>query len=200
MIPIPYGERRICTVTSGARKLVVCEHCHKAYVYLAFRQGQGTGENYLWLMGEQAEEQARREAEAEVESRLAEAIEPVPCPGCGWYQANMIEPARSHHLYRWHRAGFWLVLFGGVLMFFFWLFHEYFPEWPPGHVGFRLTQAAVLAGAALMIIRFVLAQRYQPNSLPLEHRLMMGRALADLVEDPRAARRASHQGQGECHA
>ncbi len=58
-----------------------------------------------------------------------------------------------------------------------------------------MPQAAVLAGAAIMIIRFVLAKRYQPNELPLEHRLAMGRALADLVDDPQTIRRASHQAQ-----
>jgi hypothetical protein len=98
MIHIPIGETSVCTATSAATKVATCEKCRQRYSYVAVREAKGAGLNFLCLAQREADEQARVEAERALQYELARAIAPVPCPRCGWFQANMLPIARQRHL------------------------------------------------------------------------------------------------------
>src|SRR5262245_9087754 len=114
-IPIPYGEQKICTAGATAQKAVRCESCDKKYVYLTYREGVGSGDNFLWLNSAGADAEAAEEARQNVADKLAWAVDPVPCPNCGHFQSDMILPAQRLHLYRWHRVGLWMAVAGLIL-------------------------------------------------------------------------------------
>lgn len=183
-IPIPIGERRICTVTASAPRIIRCEQCGRSYAYWVARQGEGIAQNVLWLRGEEASREAQLKAAAQAQAALADAVDPVPCPNCGWLQSTMIGRARQLYLHHLNRAGLLLPMFGLVLLLFFVPAHRAFPESLPLSIGFRLDQCAIIGGPLLVVLRFLLARRYQPNAQPLEKRLESGRARAVLVDDP----------------
>ncbi len=185
MIPIPLGERTACTVTSKAAKLVRCEQCGRHYAYLAIREGHGEGMNLLWLRGKAAKSEAQTEAEAEAREKLLAAIDPVPCPGCGWFQSNMIGAARSLYLSWLSRVGVLMLGFGLALVFFFLLGFKAFPDSEGWTLALRLDLGAVVLGALLIVVRYGMARRFQPNQLPEATRISLGNAQAMIVEDPK---------------
>lgn len=178
IIPIPVGERRICTIQGSIPQSVCCEKCRLDYVYLSTRIARGTGTNPLFLAGQQAD----REAEQQARQRLAEAFEhavdPVPCPGCGWFQQNMIAPARQLHWAKLRQIGKWMAILSLIVMFPFYMAHKVSPESVTASVLYRGLQATFVVGLLLFPLRRFLASRFEPNGLPVGQRLQVGRTFA----------------------
>jgi hypothetical protein len=184
IIPIPYGKQHHCAVRVTGLKIIICEECKKPYAYAACRVGKGTDSDILWLNSAGATAAARAQAEADARDKLAKAIDPVPCPTCGWFQSNMITPARRRHLFFWHRFGLWTALFSFVLLPLPYSILKYSPDSLVANVFLRSTQVMCLGGVVLVAARFVLSQRFDPNKLPLKKRLQWGRSLAVVPPKP----------------
>jgi uncharacterized protein (DUF697 family) len=97
---IPYAMSYNSTVRGRAVKQVTCEGCRLEYVYMVERTGSGEGTSVLFLDNEGAAGRAEQAAVREVEQKLAEAVDVVPCPGCGRVQLHMFARA-ARDRYGW---------------------------------------------------------------------------------------------------
>jgi hypothetical protein len=61
-----------------------------------------TGTSPYGLTDEEAEQKARQRAEKRLRERLANEVDPVPCPNCGHYQREMF-PMMARREFRWYR-------------------------------------------------------------------------------------------------
>lgn len=92
-----------------AEKTESCERCRCNYGYTIFRRAIGRGSYFIFGSDAKATVEASREAVARANERLAKAIEPVPCPDCGWVQSAMIRQIRRDCA-RWMIGAGWLSL------------------------------------------------------------------------------------------
>lgn len=101
------------TIEKWGTKQVQCEFCKCSYVYdfsrKATRRAGGKAQAFAIhggligaLIGAAIDStthkddfQLREEAEQAAEQRMAGAVELAPCPGCGWFQADMVKEARK---------------------------------------------------------------------------------------------------------
>ena len=90
---------------------VSCEKCGCAYHYRLIRRGQGTGTAPYYLGQGGAERRAQTGAINELEHSLAREIDPVPCPDCGWFQAEMVREIERRS-FRWLKT---VALVGGIV-------------------------------------------------------------------------------------
>jgi hypothetical protein len=99
---------------------VTCEHCSTQFVYALTREVVGSGTSILFLDNAGAQDRANKEAEERLAQQLASEVDPVPCPKCSLYQADMVKAIRE-----------------GM---YFWLYI----------VAFLLVVAAIIGGAAFI--------------------------------------------------
>lgn len=89
MIPVPIGHHRGVLLTQRVPKHVVCEACQQEFVYIAVRRAQGSALSPLDLADKVADKMAEAQARRQLQ-RLLDEPDMVACPGCGWYQTDMI--------------------------------------------------------------------------------------------------------------
>ena len=179
---IPYARQYHSSVRGSALKQVNCEECNYEYFYIVEREGEGSGTSMLFLDNEGAAGRAEAQAAADLQDTLRRAVDLVPCPQCGRYQANMFRKARR--LYRR-----WLLVLGAVLTF------------GVGTVGgiaaianqqgadrgsnfaptpfFEIVIAFLVAlGIAMMIAKAITSARYDPNTQDQDERRQLGQSRA----------------------
>lgn len=174
------------TLTAQTAKSVTCESCGTDYVYLfgATAHGEGTS---LGILGDQGgAERAHDEAETQLQALLADGCSVVPCPACGWVQRQMFPEARRwRHRWMRHVAVGLLAVAGLVaVVAFFGTLVSFSGEDLLGAAWWWLG-AAILAATAggVAWLRSSLANRYDPNSEPVEQRKLHGRWLATTKEE-----------------
>lgn len=90
IIPIP---GKASAFTHGVLwKGVRCERCGCEYVYRVARSGEAS--QHFYGGGVSAVAGASDAARHDLQAQLWSAVEPAPCPDCGWLQADMIHAAR----------------------------------------------------------------------------------------------------------
>jgi hypothetical protein len=179
---IPYGIDYTVTLSGSVLKVLRCEQCGTEYGYQMTRSAQGGGTSLLFLDNQGAQDRAAQAASARLVAKLENSCDPVPCPQCGWYQAEMIPRVRRLR-YRWlQNTGIalfpisaFLVMAAAIihaanerqarLPVFVWVF------WGVVILGF-------LAAIALLILYYRLSARYDPNREDVEHRKRAGLARA----------------------
>jgi len=92
-----------------AEKTVLCERCQCNYGYTVYRRGVGQASYSIFGSKSKATEQATRNAAVRLKKLLQNAIEPVPCPGCGWVQSAMLRDMRRRFA-RWMIWAGWISL------------------------------------------------------------------------------------------
>lgn len=97
-IPIPIGRKYTSSVTGSTLQPCVCEQCGKEYYYVVQRTAQSEKTSYLWLNNDGASASAQNEAQEGIEKILENAVDPVACPECGWYQAKMVRILKARKL------------------------------------------------------------------------------------------------------
>jgi hypothetical protein len=151
------AQRGTAQVVERTTKLVRCEACNRKYGYAL----RGFG-HPAWR----------------VQQMLATWIEAIPCPACGWYQSNMISPARKLHR-RWMLYVGRCLTFGLIPLAAF----------VGAIVGFRepIFVASVVSlfavGIGMLIWRRRLAQGYDPNKEDADARKRNGQSRAALLSD-----------------
>jgi tellurite resistance protein len=98
LIPIPYGQRYTSRVSGSVTKLCRCEACSEEYLYTAKRKVSASGSSFLWLDNDGARERAISGAQGQIQAALAMAVDPVACPNCGWFQADMLSQLKRRRL------------------------------------------------------------------------------------------------------
>ncbi len=173
-----HATRRMTAEAPGqTTKVVCCEACGRSYAYELKRIGVGAD--------------AARAAE-NLKEKLEVGIEAIPCPACGWYQSDMIPEARK--LYRR-----WMVYVGqcltvglipvavfGEVIYAGYADLDKQPALPwPIFVAGLVCLLAV--GIGMLIGRYKLAQRYDPNEEDEEARKRCGQSRAILLSEQEAS-------------
>jgi tellurite resistance protein len=103
---IPYGTTYYAKVRGSKLNEVACENCAAVYLYQVERQGKGSGFSLFWLNNRGAQRKASSQAEATLHKALARAVDPVACPGCGWFQTSMCKLLKRKRM----RIALWIGL------------------------------------------------------------------------------------------
>ncbi len=93
-------------------KIVRCERCNCQYGYVVHRRAIGRSGYSIWRSKKKAADSATYKVAVKVVNLLANAIEPVPCPSCGWVQGAMVREMRR-------RFGRWIIAVGAVALVIF---------------------------------------------------------------------------------
>lgn len=182
LVPVFFPEFRV-TVIDAVPKEVSCESCGRDYVYLLARRVQRQAGG---LLGTQADAEAS--AETALRKALGPAVDPVPCPSCGWYQRLMVREARR----RWGRGllSLSLVLLvlgsGGLPLALAVAALRRGGNDPAGLLFLALTAACLVLAAVLPAGRFVLSQFHNPNAHDGDLRIRLGQNRAISQNDYRA--------------
>ena len=182
MIPIVWREYR-CTLSGSACKFVECEQCRNKYVYSITRSMEGQGSSLYFLDNTGAAGRARDRASAALQQLLATDCDPVPCPRCGWYQAEMVAKLRRNHkawlYWVWVSLLFAFVICSVIGWLMFWN--------PNGATAATLTlcvAGTIVAGAVgVMFYHRHLRNALEPNDTAQEERLLIGQSRAESVAD-----------------
>ncbi len=127
---IPVGTKYSCSLSGWMWKNVVCESCQSEYRYKAVEVVTGVADDFLWVDKSGAKKRAEEQAHNKLERRLARAIEPVPCPNCGWYQKNMTALFKRKRL-------IWMWCYGPLIAIVVWIIRlwpqssVWIPDWSP---------------------------------------------------------------------
>jgi hypothetical protein len=168
------------TVSGSVIKQVKCEKCQCDYAYEMFGQNTRTADNSLGhaavaggligaviavavtaASGGTSEDRLRAQAQANLDRSLAKRCEPVPCPACGWYQAEMVRESRTR--YRKPLLGLGAVLLtigaaGEVIL----LSMNSSPN-TVSPIAFAIAGAILLAGLAVIAWRWSMQRAYDIN-------------------------------------
>lgn len=111
---IPFGTQYTATVGGKAWKEVCCENCGEDYLFEVERSVSASSTSVLWLDNQGAQDKASEEAHRQIQQQLDDAIDPVSCPNCGWFQERMGQILKRNRL-------IWPLVvslpLGGILMF-----------------------------------------------------------------------------------
>lgn len=157
---ITVAKEYAATAKGSEIKHVTCEKCDESYVYTVTRKVKGHGATVGFADGNKAQKRAREKARKTLASELDKAIEPVPCVGCSWLQADMVREAKRRY-YRWlWRTGF-VIAFVAALVLIVILANRISHK-----VGSVLTWAwiAFSAGVVIVAVRTAMLSKYDPNS------------------------------------
>jgi hypothetical protein len=167
----------------SALKVVECEQCQTEFVYCLERTAAARVRSEYGWANEEALSRAKELAEQNLQKALHDAIDPVPCPACGWYQWDMVFEARRVHHGWMVNAG--CALFA-VIFFLFFVF-ACLAGLRVEPVSFQqfLILVAVLAaaGIALVAIKFVLTIFLNPNKEQVEIRKQIAKARTMLASE-----------------
>jgi hypothetical protein len=197
---VPYGMDYTTTTRGSMLKLAACEQCQAEYVYRLERMATGTGSSLLFVDNEGARNRSASRAERRLNQILDRAVDPVPCPACGWYQKAMVAKAR-----RLHRR--WMLQLGGGLLVGLipiGLIAVAINSGTEHRNGVPLITWTLLVGIfatlalmclGLMIGKVVLARGYDPNNQDVEARKQLGKARATLRADLERLAQQDHKPQ-----
>jgi hypothetical protein len=176
------------TTRGRAFKTVTCESCRAEFVYLLIRHGAGFAASAMFYDRAGAKERAAAQAEAELRRALAREQDPVPCPGCGWYQQSMVPLVRAAHRGWMRFVGALLLYLAAILGGLAALAVLTRRAGDRAAVGTALGLAEAAAWAAaigcgLVLARRLLARRVEPNDGDPEARKELGRRLARTREE-----------------
>jgi hypothetical protein len=173
-------------VRGSALKEVHCESCDSEYVYHVTRKAKADGTSILFFGMAAARRRAHDEAMKKLQKKLAKAIEAVPCPACGWYQAAMIPMFKRKRL-RWVKIiGLLSAATFVVLLLWTWATHAIFAGLPFPDWYDTLLVADVLAGGVgftLLLGRAISNWNFDANAFDPEIRIQQARTRALLREE-----------------
>ena len=176
------GKIYTCTITGGKQKFVDCEQCKQQYVYQMVREAQGRASSLYFLDNEGAEGRAKINAQAELEKRLKNDFDLVPCIYCGWYQANMVAKFRGQYRLWVYWLGLAFLSLAAICGAVVYLLYAIFESLST--TGTELLIAAgifLFAGLGTLLVRSFLALKFDPNASSLEERLAIAKMKAQTV-------------------
>src|SRR4051812_43734842 len=98
MFYVYIGRRYGANVTGSVVRRVTCEKCSCTYAYELTRAGSGHARSPYLLDNAGAQFRAQTRANKALRRALERDVDPVECPDCGWYQAEMEQEARRRTL------------------------------------------------------------------------------------------------------
>jgi hypothetical protein len=189
-IPIPIGVRHIAVVKGTVWKFVRCEQCNQPYAYQLELQATGEDLDLLFLDRTASTERAREQAEQNLTKKSHNCVLPVPCPDCGFYQAEMATLLKDEASMNALQIAGTVI---SVLAFFPLTFGMPFAA--------ILTVILATAGLSLLGYGYVVEFRFDPNAGDSEARKENGRThavwgeslIALLATTPNAESTGAHE-------
>ncbi len=164
---IPYGMDYVASAEGRAIKEADCENCGQRYSFSLRRAAVAGSTSILFLNNRGAKARAVDRAEQELQRKLVRAVEAVPCPHCGWYQAHMIPKLRRRHLLWMKNAGIVSLVVSVIALFAFvsCVAPEMGIRAPLWLLGALLGCGLGfgLAAIALLLTRYLQVIKYDPN-------------------------------------
>lgn len=183
---IPIARVYEAKTAGSAVKRVQCENCSTTFVYSVKRMCTGGGMGIAFLDDEGAQQRAQQEAARALKKALDAAIEVVPCPRCGWIQADMKALARRQHLPRLKIAGLALLVLSFIYLILIAIIGigvQLPVDRPAADLQGDLVFLIAVAGVTLLLGRIMACQQFDPNDEDVELRLQKGRDRAMLLSD-----------------
>lgn len=170
-----YFQKRFTAHVSGTIvRQVTCERCSFAFEYDITRTAAGYGISPYGVNDDGAARRAANHAERNLAELLAHAADPVPCPECGWLQADMVQESRAR---QWGtlRAVAISILFMSLLSMVLGAMlllgsNSLADEW---RTLFLWTGTPAAIAAALLIIRWLCVKAINPNAGEQQRRISM---------------------------
>ncbi|MEZ5944522.1 MAG: hypothetical protein R3C18_24300 [Planctomycetaceae bacterium] len=158
---------------------VECEACGHRYWYEAERSAESQGFSPLYLDGAGARRRAREDVERKLKRAFQNAVEVVPCPECGHYQAEMLPFVRKTYYWFFVPVAVVCFLAAGVVFVAGVVSDEHalsgeIPAW-------STVPAATLPLLGLLLLgtRWGLTLASDPNAEPREARIELGKKRAN---------------------
>lgn len=172
-----FGDPHEAVAKREIRREVECAACRQPFSYLVEVAATGRAFNLLSMDFGAARQRAVEAAEQKLETKIISAVRPVPCPWCSHLQRDMFRAARreAYPALRWIAIG--LFISAGVAALFagrdYLLSESLNPKyWKP----LLLLSAGLIAlGLVCLLLRNLIARRFDPNTTPREARLEKGR-------------------------
>jgi hypothetical protein len=161
-----FGRNYSAALTGSVVRHARCEKCSCEYGYEMVRRATGSGHSPYCLNNSGAQDRANAQASRALRRALEKGADPVACPECGWYQADMVRDMRRRRGRRAARWGVGLLLVGAVLGTFvgIWYANAIRPweaqtwVWVGGVVG-----GFVAAGAGCLLLKMAMIAGFDPN-------------------------------------
>ena len=80
--------------TGSMVKQMRCEKCGGDFSYEVVRRTMGVAHSPYGLRNKAAQAEALNVAAKKLVKKLKSAVDPVPCPKCGWFQEHMVKELR----------------------------------------------------------------------------------------------------------
>jgi len=188
-MPIGFGGQQIATLTRSAIKETPCESCGQTYFYLLTRSlaVKVSAWDQLRAGADGAWHLAMHRAHATMARMFTHESDPVPCPTCGWYQADMLRRARAirfRGLLSYRIAA--VLLFGALSCMVAIVLTDTarrnaasteIDPWIPIMAWFA-GLLGLACGLACLLVRRRRRQRYDPNSDSVVARKELGQMIA----------------------
>jgi hypothetical protein len=164
-----WWEDYTATVSGSVFVKVPCEHCGNIYYYQLTRQVSGEGSSLLSLDNEGARQRAMQRADDRLRSELEASRDPVPCPKCGLYQSDMVPMLRSQYGEALKALGILVLFVIPLILAYVFLKNRFIDGFAGNQPPINWIVPGILMGAlaamgiGLMMLRFCLAWRYDPN-------------------------------------
>jgi hypothetical protein len=173
---IHVGTEFIATEHGSVLNTVRCCNCHHVYGYQLNRSEPGGAFSLFSADNAGASERATAIARLALQQSLAKDYDPVPCPECGTYQPKMLPQLRGLHRSALRTAGVFILLALGIWWAVVALLAERLDWDVPGWVKTTVLATAAPLGVGLILLRWYLGSRYDPNGQPdVERRKEIGR-------------------------
>ena len=192
-IPIPIGVKRVAAVHGAVWKFVSCEHCEHRFAYLLELEATGEDHDLLFLDAEGSAERAQVQAEQNFLQKSRNVVLPVPCPNCGFYQADMSQILKEEKSINSLQIAGCVITVLSIVPWALDIPHLW-----------GLSIVLAVAGIALLAYGYVIAFRFDPNAGDPEPRKALGitctvsgEQLAELLAaNPGAGPEAAHDRDG----
>lgn len=185
LLKVP-GKEIMVHSSGAASRAVVCEKCEQKYFYALRCDAMASERSVLFLENNAAEERATQAVDEKLAAALQDQILPVPCPKCGWYQADMVAQCREQY-------GTWMI-FAGIASFF--CLGAAFIGTMTTHTGVGPYQYSdvdrivclsslvffIILTVAFFWLRRIWSASYDPNEKDVAERIRIGQEKAFLAE------------------
>jgi hypothetical protein len=161
-----FGRHYASTSIGGRIREVICDKCKCQYFYELTLMGAGSADAPYAIGSDAADKRATEQAERDLEKRLADEAELVPCPKCHWINDNLIQGYRRGRYRGWTRFVLGLLLVGICITLIGAWFLSIGPQADRSGVPSLLIGGPVISitlAGSIVLLRNFHRNRIQPN-------------------------------------
>jgi hypothetical protein len=108
-----YFGKRFDATQAGQRVVDIrCDQCGCEYFYHLTRVGTGAATAPYYLGMDSAERRAQKQAETDLQRRLAQEADLVPCPKCNWINDDAVRKYRLGRCRQLNKLALWIAVVG----------------------------------------------------------------------------------------